>query len=212
MRSFDEELNGELELPVDKVLVIQSFYFCLPELEYMEAMCSWNETWEVGKNDMDCYREFCKSPNDTLLNTFTTEDWCPGGRPEKISNETHSQNVTHDLDAAERLSVERLCRWNSTKGVYTMDMVECYATHCDNPNTTVNQLYNYNIQWSAETDPMTPVTETIRYPCKDGSRLMDPSLWWKEDAEDYVDIYCGIDGEYQYPEPWLNCFPGKKLC
>ena len=187
---------------------LETLYFLLSELQYMEAMCSWNKTWEVGSNDMDCYKQFCQSPEENLLKTFSTEDWCPGGITKKASNESHKWEWNHKMDAAERHAVERLCRWNTLGEGYSLDMVECYATHCASPNTTVNELYNYNYQWQ-ETDPMTPVETFITYPCQAGTKMMDMSLWWKEDAEDHVDVYCGLDGEYQYPDPWLNCFPGK---
>ena len=145
-----------------------------------------------------------------MLKEFSPNDWCPGGRSYSVSDETDTWDKLHVLDEAERVSVERLCRWTQEKGVYSLDMVECYATHCDNPNTTVNELFNYDLQWSLEAEsPMTPVTEKIRYPCKAGTRLVDKNLWWKGDAPTYDDIYCGLDGEYQYPDTWFYCFPGQ---
>ena len=178
------------------------------ELEYMEAICSWNETWEVGKDDPECYKQFCRDPSLTLLNTFSTDDWCPWGITIKKANETHKWDKNHKMDAAQRLAAERLCRWNSIGEGYSLDTVECYAIACANPNTTVNQLYNYDFQW-ADTDPMTTLETNTRYPCKAGAMMVDENLWWKEDAVDFVDVYCGLDGEYQYPDPWLPCVPGN---
>ena len=177
----------------------------------MEAMCTWNKTWEVGKKDLECFEEFCDNPDHNMLNTFSPDDWCPGGIDKTEANETLDWKFNHELDADERARVERLCFWDESGTGYPLDTVECYATHCDNPNTTVNDLFNYNIQWSLEANsPMTPVEESIRYPCKDGTRLVDRNLWWKEDALNFDDIYCGLDGEYQYRDPWYYCFPGEQ--
>ena len=176
----------------------------------MEAICTWNKTWEIGKMNLTCFEEYCDNPSTFLLNTFSSDDWCPGGRKTTIQNETNSWEETHNLDVDERRAIERLCRWNEAGNGFPLDMVECYATHCDNPNTTVNELFNYDLQWSVEAgSSMTPVEENIRYPCKDGTRLVDQNLWWKEDALDYDDIYCGLDGEYQYRDPWFYCYPGE---
>ena len=174
----------------------------------MEAICSWNSTWEVGTDDLECYKQFCLSPEATILKTFSTEDWCPWGINIKRANETKKWDENYKMDAEERLAAERTCRWNSLGEGYRLDMVECYATHCADPNTTVNELYNYDFQWT-DTDPMTPLETSITYPCLAGTKMIDKNLWWKEDAVDFVDVYCGLDGEYQYPETWFHCFPGN---
>ena len=181
-------------------------------LTYMDAMCTWNKTWEVGKLNLTCFTSYCDSPDENLLKAFSLDDWCIGGFNKTVKNETHSWEYTHKLDEAERREVERLCMWDQNARGYTLDMVECYATHCDNPNTTVNELFNYNLAWSrAANSPMTPVETYIRYPCKAGTRLVDRELWWKEDALEYDDIYCGLDGNYQYRDPWYYCYPGKGM-
>ena len=176
----------------------------------MVAMCSWNKTWEVGKMDWNCFKEHCDAPHADKIKIFSSEDWCPGGKTIRVGNETQTWSDTHFMDETERKEVERKCFWSESGTGYALDEVECYATHCDNPNTTVNELYNFNLQWSLEANsPMTVVETTIRYPCKDGTKLVDRNLWWKIHAKDYDDIYCGLNGEYQYRDPWFICYPGR---
>ena len=176
----------------------------------MEALCSWNGTWQVGKNEQKCFKQYCDAPKMSIVNDYSKEDWCPGGITVSKSDETKKWTEKHFMDASERLEAERLCRWNTEGDGIGLDKLECYAINCAFPNTTVNELFNYNFEWQ-ESDPMTKLKTYINYPCVSGSRILDPDLWWKEDAPTSVDVYCDVDGEYKYPDPWLTCFPGKKI-
>ena len=174
----------------------------------MEAMCSWNKTWQVGSNNQDCFKKYCDKPNWSLLHVYAKEDWCPEGLTVKKADETRKWDEKQKMDASQRLAAERDCRWGLGGEGISLDKIECYAINCALPNTSVNELFNYNFEWK-ETDPMTELETYITYPCIPDTKLMDPDLWWMDDAVNTVDVFCGLDGEYQYPEPWLTCFPGK---
>ena len=97
--------------------------------------------------------------------------------------------------------------YRSEEYTFTPDDLECVLTYCDEPSrTTVNTDLNFNFTWDKE---LTPLKEKIRYNCKDGMRL-EKDVHNKNQAGTFIDVQCGNDGEWIYPDPWPKCYHNTK--
>ena len=98
-------------------------------------------------------------------------------------------------------NITSICQWNTTYSVNPQDL-ECVLQFCNNATLHVNELYNYDFQWSE--DDRVKLGKNIVYPCK-GSMRIENSSRHKLEADQEIVVKCGEDGNFQYPEQWPQC-------
>ena len=84
--------------------------------------------------------------------------------------------------------------------------LDCVIAYCDNPTVHVNDKNSFNFTWDGN---RTKLGESIRYTCaKDdtGEQMrLHGDVLLKSNAAKSVDVKCGDDGEWIYPEKWPTC-------
>ena len=127
------------------------------------------------------------------MNATDVTRWKCKDRRYLIKIKGSSDNTSDSVDAA--------CQWNKTYTVTPSDL-ECVIAYCDNPTTDPNTNgLNYNFTWDQN---VIPLNESLTYHCEEKHRHEGD---WnnKISATNEVDVLCGDDGEFIYPDPWLQC-------
>ena len=109
--------------------------------------------------------------------------------------------IKHKEDVTTEWNITSICQWNTTYSVNPQDL-ECVLQFCNNATLHVNELYNYDFQWSE--DDRVKLGKNIVYPCK-GSMRIENSSRHKLEADQEIVVKCGEDGNFQYPEQWPQC-------
>ena len=82
----------------------------------------------------------------------------------------------------------------------SLDVFECIPTFCDNP-IAPNETLNYNLTWDGN---LVAIDDVIAYDCKHHMRF-EQNVGSKHQAPKLINITCGSDAEFQYPENWTQC-------
>ena len=66
----------------------------------------------------------------------------------------------------------------------------------------MNDENNFDFHW--DVDDRVRLGESITYPCK-GSMRIENQTNNKHEADDSLQVLCGQDGYFKYPDPWPMC-------
>ena len=101
-----------------------------------------------------------------------------------------------------RETLEARCLWDETYSP-SIDQLECVLSFCDNITDVPNKDgSNYNFVWDRK---VVPLNNVVQYPCKSGMKVENATNT-KVEADSFIQIKCGEDGMFRYPNPWPKCY------
>lgn len=82
-----------------------------------------------------------------------------------------------------------------------MDRFTCVPKFCDNPTLDPNKEKNFNLTWD---NNLIPLKKILKYECQTGM-VFEANTTWKNLSTNSIDVLCGDDGEFLYPDKWPQC-------
>lgn len=82
-----------------------------------------------------------------------------------------------------------------------MDL-ECVLTFCINASKHVNNENNFDLNWDMQ--DKIRLGQKLTYPCKESMKIENNTVE-KYEADFSIEVLCGEDGYFEYPDPWPMC-------